>query len=76
MANPGATVHGHFGETLYKGDTLVTFTYEKSRSDDMAPGLPKVERILEVGSIGSISMNLEKKVECWNKCITRTFGFL
>ncbi|KAI3714194.1 hypothetical protein L1987_72790 [Smallanthus sonchifolius] len=30
-----ATVHGHYGEILYEGDTLVTFIYEKSRSGDI-----------------------------------------
>ncbi|CAN4106435.1 unnamed protein product [Withania somnifera] len=74
LATPGATVHGHYGETLYKGDTLVTFIYEKSRSGDITRGLPKVERVLEVRSIDSISMNLEKRVEGWNKCITRILG--
>ncbi|PHT59414.1 DNA-directed RNA polymerase subunit beta' [Capsicum baccatum] len=37
-------------------------------------GLPKVEQVLEVRSIDSISMNLEKRVEGWNKCITRILG--
>ena len=59
LATPGATVHGHYGETLYEGDTLVTFIYEKSRSGDITQGLPKVEQVLEVRSIDSISMNLE-----------------
>ncbi|CAL9004785.1 unnamed protein product, partial [Prunus brigantina] len=31
LATPGATVHGHYGEILSEGDTLVTFIYEKSR---------------------------------------------
>nr|AIG89931.1 hypothetical protein [Capsicum annuum] len=57
LATPGATVHGHYGETLYEGDTLVTFIYEKSRSGDITQGLPKVEQVLEVRSIDSISMN-------------------
>nr|UDN41381.1 RNA polymerase beta'' subunit [Abrophyllum ornans] len=74
LATPGATVHGHYGEILYKGDTLVTFIYEKSRSSDITQGLPKVERVLEVRSGHSISMNLEKRVEGWNKCITRILG--
>nr|YP_010977587.1 RNA polymerase beta'' subunit [Lycium barbarum var. implicatum]QBR55006.1 RNA polymerase beta subunit [Lycium ruthenicum]UEC44613.1 RNA polymerase beta'' subunit [Lycium ruthenicum]WOA00951.1 RNA polymerase beta'' subunit [Lycium barbarum var. implicatum] len=74
LATPGATVHGHYGETLYEGDTLVTFIYEKSRSGDITQGLPKVEQVLEVRSIDSISMNLEKRVEGWNKCITRILG--
>ncbi|GER47723.1 DNA-directed RNA polymerase subunit beta'' [Striga asiatica] len=71
LATPGATVHGHYGEILYKGDTLITFIYEKSRSGDITQGLPKVEHVVEVRSIDSISMNLEKRVEGWNERITR-----
>nr|YP_010004484.1 RNA polymerase beta'' subunit [Aldama filifolia]YP_010005249.1 RNA polymerase beta'' subunit [Aldama nudibasilaris]YP_010153213.1 RNA polymerase beta'' subunit [Aldama robusta]YP_010153298.1 RNA polymerase beta'' subunit [Aldama rubra]QNR02566.1 RNA polymerase beta'' subunit [Aldama filifolia]QNR03331.1 RNA polymerase beta'' subunit [Aldama nudibasilaris]QQW51041.1 RNA polymerase beta'' subunit [Aldama robusta]QQW51126.1 RNA polymerase beta'' subunit [Aldama rubra] len=74
LATPGATVHGHYGEILYEGDTLVTFIYEKSRSGDITQGLPKVEQVLEVRSIDSISMNLEKRIEGWNTCITRILG--
>nr|YP_009435303.1 RNA polymerase beta'' subunit [Lobelia patula]ATG25305.1 RNA polymerase beta'' subunit [Lobelia patula] len=74
LATPGATVHGHYGKMLYKGDTLVTFIYEKSRSGDITQGLPKVEQVLEVRSIDSISMNLTKRVESWNECITRILG--
>nr|AGE93446.1 RNA polymerase beta' subunit [Xiphidium caeruleum] len=74
LATPGATVHGHYGEILYKGDTLVTFLYEKSRSGDITQGLPKVEQILEVRSIDSISMNLERRVEGWNERIPRILG--
>ena len=74
LATPGATVHGHYGEILYEGDTLVTFNYEKSRSGDITQGLPKVEQVLEVRSIDSISMNLEKRVEGWNERITRVLG--
>nr|YP_010424737.1 RNA polymerase beta'' subunit [Staurogyne concinnula]USH90979.1 RNA polymerase beta'' subunit [Staurogyne concinnula] len=71
LATPGATVHGHYGEILYEGDTLITFIYEKSRSGDITQGLPKVEQVLEVRSIDSISLNLEKRVEGWNDRITR-----
>ncbi|KAK1549071.1 hypothetical protein Q3G72_023610 [Acer saccharum] len=74
LATPGATVHGHYGEILYEGDTLITFIYEKSRSGDITQGLPKVEQVLEVRSIDSISMNLEKRVEGWNARITRILG--
>nr|YP_010284475.1 RNA polymerase beta'' subunit [Caryocar glabrum]UKQ56216.1 RNA polymerase beta'' subunit [Caryocar glabrum] len=74
LATPGATVHGHYGEILYEGDTLVTFIYEKSRSGDITQGLPKVEQVLEVRSIDSISINLEKRVEGWNRCIRRILG--
>nr|YP_011004125.1 RNA polymerase beta'' subunit [Crassula volkensii]WPS93388.1 RNA polymerase beta'' subunit [Crassula volkensii] len=74
LATPGATVHGHYGEILSTGDTFVTFIYEKSRSGDITQGLPKVEQVLEVRSIDSISMNLEKRVEGWNEYITRILG--
>ncbi|CAI9119108.1 RNA polymerase subunit beta' (plastid) [Oldenlandia corymbosa var. corymbosa] len=74
LATPGATVHGHYGEIRYEGDILVTFIYEKSRSGDITQGLPKVEQVLEVRSIESISMNLEKRIEGWNKCITKILG--
>nr|YP_009129770.1 RNA polymerase beta'' subunit [Vanilla planifolia]YP_009456223.1 RNA polymerase beta'' subunit [Vanilla pompona]AID52206.1 RNA polymerase beta'' subunit [Vanilla planifolia]AUJ22491.1 RNA polymerase beta'' subunit [Vanilla pompona]QII90214.1 RNA polymerase beta'' subunit [Vanilla planifolia] len=74
FVTPGATVHGHYGETFDKGDTLITFIYEKSRSGDITQGLPKVEQILEVRSIDSISMNLERRVEGWNKRIRRILG--
>nr|YP_009992604.1 RNA polymerase beta'' subunit [Oenothera curtiflora]QNO33265.1 RNA polymerase beta'' subunit [Oenothera curtiflora] len=75
LATPGATVHGHYGEILYDGDTVVTFIYEKSRSGDITQGLPKVEQVLEVRSVDSISVNLEKRVESWNEHITRILGF-
>nr|YP_010353029.1 RNA polymerase beta'' subunit [Callerya dielsiana]UOF70573.1 RNA polymerase beta'' subunit [Callerya dielsiana] len=74
LATPGATIHGHYGEILYEGDILVTFIYEKSRSGDITQGLPKVEQILEVRSIDSISMNLEKRIDAWSECITRILG--
>nr|YP_010381214.1 RNA polymerase beta'' subunit [Artabotrys pilosus]UDH59811.1 RNA polymerase beta'' subunit [Artabotrys pilosus] len=74
LAIRGATVHGHYGEILYEGDTLVTFLYEKSRSGDITQGLPKVEQVLEVRSIESISMNLEKRIEGWNEHIRRILG--
>jgi DNA-directed RNA polymerase subunit beta' len=71
LATLGATVPGHYGEILYEGDTLVTFIYEKSRSGDITQGLPKVEQVLEVRSIDSISMNLEKRIEGWNEHIAK-----
>nr|YP_010471702.1 RNA polymerase beta'' subunit [Nervilia aragoana]UVG41059.1 RNA polymerase beta'' subunit [Nervilia aragoana] len=74
LVTPGATVHGHYGETFYKGDTLITFIYQKSRSGDITQGLPKVEQILEVRSIDSISMNLERRVEGWDERIRRILG--
>nr|YP_009772169.1 RNA polymerase beta'' subunit [Zornia diphylla]QIT03037.1 RNA polymerase beta'' subunit [Zornia diphylla] len=74
LATPGATVHGHYGEILFEGDVLVTFIYEKSRSGDITQGLPKVEQVLEVRSIDSISGNLRKRVDAWNECITKILG--
>jgi len=74
LATPGTTVHRHYGEILYEGDTLVTFIYEKSRSGDITQGLPKVEQVLEVRSIDSISMNLEKRVKGWNERIPKILG--
>nr|QHB79491.1 RNA polymerase beta subunit [Ruppia sinensis] len=74
LATPGTTVHGHYGEIFYEGDTLVTFIYEKSRSGDITQGLPKVEQVLEVRSVDSISMNLEKRVKGWNDRIPRILG--
>uniref|UniRef100_UPI0031F46A0F RNA polymerase beta'' subunit n=1 Tax=Scurrula atropurpurea TaxID=1146880 RepID=UPI0031F46A0F len=74
LATPGATVHGHYGEIFYEGDTLVTFIYEKSKSGDITQGLQKVEQVLEVRSVDSISMNLERRVRGWNEGITRILG--
>nr|AEZ49483.1 RNA polymerase beta'' subunit [Joinvillea ascendens] len=74
LATTGATVHGHYGEILYKGDTLVTFIYEKSRSSDITQGLPKVEQVFEARSIDSLSPNLEKRIEGWNERIPRILG--
>nr|UNB15489.1 RNA polymerase beta'' subunit [Cuscuta japonica] len=74
LATPGATVHGLYGETFFGGDTVVTFNYEKSRSGDITQGLPKVEQVLEVRSVDSISMNLEGRVEGWSKCIRGILG--
>nr|YP_009456457.1 RNA polymerase beta' subunit [Gymnocarpos przewalskii]AUJ23047.1 RNA polymerase beta' subunit [Gymnocarpos przewalskii] len=74
LATPGATVHGHYGEIVYEGEILLTFIYEKSRSGDITQGLPKVEQVLEVRSIDSIPMNLEKRIDGWNEHITRILG--
>ncbi|KAL5074404.1 hypothetical protein RYX36_013388 [Vicia faba] len=74
LVTPEATIHGHYWEILSQGDILVTFIYEKSRSGDITQGLPKVEQILEIRSIDSISMNLEKRIDAWNECITKILG--
>nr|YP_009156950.1 RNA polymerase beta'' subunit [Melica mutica]AJV89857.1 RNA polymerase beta'' subunit [Melica mutica] len=74
LAPTGATINGHYGEILYKGDRLVTFIYEKSRSSDITQGLPKVEQIFEARSIDSLSPNLERRIEDWNERIPRILG--
>nr|YP_009141792.1 RNA polymerase beta' subunit [Vicia sativa]AIL56317.1 RNA polymerase beta' subunit [Vicia sativa] len=74
LATPESTIHGHYGEILSQGDILVTFLYEKSRSSDITQGLPKVEQIFEIRSIDSISMNLKKRIDAWNECITKILG--
>jgi DNA-directed RNA polymerase subunit beta' len=74
LATIGATVHGQYGKILYKGDRLVTFIYEKSRSSDITQGLPKVEQIFEARSIDSLSPNLERRIEDWNERIPRILG--
>nr|YP_010290532.1 RNA polymerase beta'' subunit [Centrolepis aristata]ULQ64477.1 RNA polymerase beta'' subunit [Centrolepis aristata] len=74
LVTPGASIHGHYGEILYERETLATFLYEKSRSSDITQGLPKVEQIFEARSIDSISRNLEKKKEGWNKRIPKILG--
>lgn len=74
LATPGARVHGHYGELIYEGEAFVTFLYEKLRSSDITQGLPKVEKVVEVRSIDSISMSLENRIEGWNKRITRILG--
>nr|YP_009169870.1 RNA polymerase beta'' subunit [Viscum album]ALD84681.1 RNA polymerase beta'' subunit [Viscum album] len=74
LATPGSTIRGHYGSILYEGNTLVTFIYKKSKSGDITQGLPKVEHVLEVRSINSISRNLESRVKSWNERITRILG--
>ncbi|KAB1998658.1 hypothetical protein ES319_D12G104600v1, partial [Gossypium barbadense] len=74
LATPGATVHGHYAEIHYERDTFVTFIYEKLRSGDITQGLPKVEQVLEVRSIDSISMNLEMRIEGWNELLVSKDG--
>nr|YP_009452439.1 RNA polymerase beta' subunit [Stenotaphrum secundatum]ARQ28753.1 RNA polymerase beta' subunit [Stenotaphrum secundatum] len=74
LATIGATIHGQYGKILYKGDRLVTFIYEKSRSSDITQGLPKVEQIFEARSIDSLSPNLERRIEDWNERIPRILG--
>nr|YP_009113666.1 RNA polymerase beta subunit-2 [Ceratozamia hildae]AFM54210.1 RpoC2 [Ceratozamia hildae]AFR13844.1 RNA polymerase beta subunit-2 [Ceratozamia hildae]BAR93451.1 RNA polymerase beta subunit-2 [Ceratozamia hildae] len=74
LATRRATVHGHYGEIIHEGDTLITLIYERFKSGDIIQGLPKVEQLLEARSISSISMNLEESFEDWNRDMTRSLG--
>nr|YP_010292419.1 RNA polymerase beta'' subunit [Carex sp. SCSB-B-000526]ULQ64350.1 RNA polymerase beta'' subunit [Carex sp. SCSB-B-000526] len=74
LLTSGTTIHGHYGEIFYKGDVLVTFLYEKSRSSDITQGLPKVEQFFEARSIDLILINLKRRVEGWNERISRILG--
>ncbi|KAL7261467.1 hypothetical protein ACSBR1_000002 [Camellia fascicularis] len=66
------------GQSIGELDTQLTLrtfhTGEVFTGGTAEHGLPKVEQVLEVRSIDLISMNLENRVEGWNKRITRILG--
>jgi DNA-directed RNA polymerase subunit beta' len=76
LATGGATIHNNYGEIIKEGDTLITLIYERLKSGDIIQGLPKVEQLLEARPINSVSINLEKGFEDWNKDMTKFFGSL
>ncbi|CAK9190000.1 unnamed protein product (chloroplast) [Sphagnum tenellum] len=76
LATGGATVHSHYGEVVREGDTLITLIYERLKSGDIIQGLPKVEQLLEARPINSVSIDLEKGFEDWNRDMTNFFGNL
>nr|YP_010249920.1 RNA polymerase beta'' subunit [Polytrichum commune]QTT78357.1 RNA polymerase beta'' subunit [Polytrichum commune] len=76
LATGGATIHNNYGEIIKEGDTLITLVYERLKSGDIIQGLPKVEQLLEARPINSVSINLEKGFEDWNKDMTKFFGSL
>nr|AND48510.1 beta'' subunit of RNA polymerase [Flatbergium sericeum] len=76
LATGGATVHSHYGEVVREGDTLITLIYERLKSGDIIQGLPKVEQLLEARPINSVSIDLEKGFEDWNRDMTNFFGTL
>nr|AET45225.1 RNA polymerase beta chain [Pinus wallichiana] len=76
LATRKATVHGHYGEILDKGDTLITLIYERLKSSDIIQGLPKVEQLSEARLNNSISMNLKESFENWTGDMTRFLGSL
>nr|YP_009975416.1 RNA polymerase beta'' subunit [Drypetes lateriflora]QNK04757.1 RNA polymerase beta'' subunit [Drypetes lateriflora] len=74
LVTSDTTVHCHYGQILSEGDPLISYIYEKSSSSDITQGLPKVEKMVEVRSIDSISPSLKERVEYWNECITKILG--
>nr|YP_009268463.1 RNA polymerase beta subunit-2 [Pseudolarix amabilis]BAV19369.1 RNA polymerase beta subunit-2 [Pseudolarix amabilis] len=76
LATRKATVHGHYGEILDKGDTLITLIYERFKSSDIIQGLPKVEQLSEARLNNSIPMNLKESFENWTGDMTRFLGSL
>jgi DNA-directed RNA polymerase subunit beta' len=76
LATRKATIHGHYGEIIDKGDTLITLIYERFKSSDIIQGLPKVEQLSEAHLNNSISMNLKESFENWTGDMTRFLGSL
>nr|AER45533.1 rpoC2 [Halocarpus kirkii] len=76
LGTGGATVHSHYGEIIYEGDILITLLYERLTTDDIIQGLPKIEQLSEARSTNSISKNLKKNVQSWNRDMTTFFGIL
>jgi DNA-directed RNA polymerase subunit beta' len=74
LATRKETVHGHYGEIIDKGDTLITLIYESFKSSDIIQGLPKVEQLSEARLNNSISMNLKESFENWTGDMTRFLG--
>ncbi|KAJ8429216.1 hypothetical protein Cgig2_012344 [Carnegiea gigantea] len=53
----GARVHGHYGEIVYEGDTLVTLIYQKLTSGVITQSLQKVEQGFFTGAKLTIPQN-------------------
>nr|BBF90917.1 RNA polymerase beta subunit-2 [Lepidothamnus intermedius] len=76
LGTGGATVHSHYGEIIYEGDTLITLLYERLTTDDIIQGLPKIEQLSEARSTNSISKNLKKNLKNWNSDMAKFLGKL
>nr|BBF91223.1 RNA polymerase beta subunit-2 [Prumnopitys andina] len=76
LGTGGATVHSHYGEIIYEGDTLITLLYERLTTDDIIQGLPKIEQLSEARSTNSISKNLKRNVQIWNRDMAQFLGRL
>nr|UPV72157.1 RNA polymerase beta'' subunit [Cephalotaxus mannii]UPV72239.1 RNA polymerase beta'' subunit [Cephalotaxus mannii] len=71
----GATLHGYYGKIIYQGDTLITLSYEKLKSDDIIQGLPKVEQLSEARLTTSISKNRKEKFQKLNRHLAKYLGY-
>nr|YP_009701070.1 RNA polymerase beta' subunit [Parasitaxus usta]QEQ14275.1 RNA polymerase beta' subunit [Parasitaxus usta] len=76
LGTGGATVHSRYGEIIYEGDTLITLLYERLKTDDIIQGLPKIEQLPEARSTNSVSKNLKKNVQNWNRDMEQILGRL
>nr|AXP34426.1 RNA polymerase beta subunit [Juniperus communis] len=74
LGTRGATHNSYYGKILYEGDTLMTMSYERLKSDDIIQGLPKVEQLSEARSNTLISKNRKKKFKELNRHLARFFG--
>jgi DNA-directed RNA polymerase subunit beta' len=73
LATRRAIVHNHYGEVVKKGNTIITLIYERLNSGDIIQGFPKVEQLLKACPIDSLSIDLEKGFEDWNRDMTKKF---
>nr|BCB64820.1 RNA polymerase beta subunit-2 [Chamaecyparis obtusa var. obtusa]BCB64903.1 RNA polymerase beta subunit-2 [Chamaecyparis obtusa var. obtusa]BCB65069.1 RNA polymerase beta subunit-2 [Chamaecyparis obtusa var. obtusa]BCB65152.1 RNA polymerase beta subunit-2 [Chamaecyparis obtusa var. obtusa]BCB65235.1 RNA polymerase beta subunit-2 [Chamaecyparis obtusa var. obtusa] len=74
LGTRGATHNSYYGRILYEGDTLITMSYERLKSDDIIQGLPKVEQLSEARSNTLISKNRKKKFKELNRHLAIFFG--
>lgn len=74
LGTRGATHNSYYGKILYEGDTLITMSYDRLKSDDIIQGLPKVEQLSEARSNTLISKNRKKKFKELNRHLARFFG--
>jgi DNA-directed RNA polymerase subunit beta' len=73
LATRGTTIHNHYGEVVREGDTLITLIYERLKPGDIIQGLSKVEQLLQAHPINSVSIDLEKGFEDWNRDMINFF---
>nr|QYB22724.1 RNA polymerase beta'' subunit [Tetraclinis articulata]BBN66968.1 RNA polymerase beta subunit-2 [Tetraclinis articulata] len=70
----GASHNSYYGKILYEGDTLITMSYERLKSDDIIQGLPKVEQLSEARSNTLIAKNRKKNFQELNRHLAIFFG--